>query len=392
MSSPYTCRVAMIEPVGSHGGMDYYDSGLCQGLHAAGLQVALYTCDGTVLKGKISFLMKPFFRGIWGKDNVVLRGVRYIIGLIHSIFDARVNSTDIVHFHLFHIGILEFFGVFLAKIFFMKVILTIHDVEAFFNSSKSQLFKKITYYLADHFIVHNSISMNELVDNDFVSKFKVSIIPHGSYLGLIPDLLEKKQAKLKLGVNENDKIVLFFGQIKEVKGLDVLINGFSQAFSGMTNIKLVIAGKVWKDDFDKYESLIRKNKIHSQCIMHIRYIHDSEVPIYYGAADLIVLPYRKIYQSGVLLMSMSYGVPILASNIPGMTEIINNGDNGFLFDSNDSCDLSVKLKSILANQSLLDSVSCNSIVDMKKNFDWNIIGLETANVYKAIIKGQANVC
>ena len=374
--------VAMIEPVGSHGGMDYYDSGLCAGLSANGVSSIWYTCDISQPRGDRPVLVVKTFNSIWGKDAAWKRGLRFIAALFRTMKDARARHANIAHFHFFHVGPLEVFGAILAHLCSLRVVVTVHDVEAFKPGGKSQLLQRMAYGFCSRVIVHNQVSYDELLTRCGVRADIVRVVPHGSYLGLIKPVMEKSLARDTLGLPQDEKIILFFGQIKEVKGLDLLIEAFARASQSMGPARLVIAGKVWKDDFLKYLSLIDKLDLGKEVSLHIRYIPDDEIAVYYGAADIIVLPYRKIYQSGVLLMAMSYGIPVLAADLPGMSEIIKNGENGFMFRNGDVSALALRLVEVLADEEgRLRVVGC-ALDDMRLRFSWDKIGSQLATVYR----------
>ena len=378
--------VAMIEPVGSHGGMDYYDSGLCAGLSANGVTNFWYTCDISSQRGERSVCVIGSFKKIWGKDPGWKRGLRYIAGLLRTMSDARNRKANIVHFHFFHVGVLEAVGVLLARIFGLRVVVTVHDVEAFKPGGKSLVLQRMVYGLCSRVVVHNQVSQEELVRRCGVKNELVRIVPHGSYLGLIPAAMDSKAARNMLGLPQDEFIILFFGQIKEVKGLDLLIEAFALAKERMGPARLVIAGKVWKDDFARYQDLIERCALADAISLHIRYIPDDEIAAYYGAADIVVLPYRKIYQSGVLLMAMSYGIPVLASDLPGMCEVVADGENGFLFRTGDSGHLAERLIAVLEDAQALSRVVARAQEDMESRFSWDTIGAQLANVYREALR------
>jgi D-inositol-3-phosphate glycosyltransferase len=147
---------------------------------------------------------------------------------------------------------------------------------------------------------------------------------------------------------------------------------------------LLIAGKEWKDEFQRYQMQIDSLGIGRSCVSHIRYIPTSEVPAYYSAADVVVLPYRKIYQSGVLLMAMSYGKPVVASDIEGMTEIITDGVNGYLFVSGDAQSLSAKLVEVLSKVEESRDVGRRGLLYAEEHHDWNKIGRMIVERYKCL--------
>jgi glycosyltransferase involved in cell wall biosynthesis len=184
---------------------------------------------------------------------------------------------------------------------------------------------------------------------------------------------------------EAEKVVLFFGQIKQVKGMDYLLHSFAAVLEHFPETKLVIAGKLWKDNWDVYEEIIKASDIGASIIKHIKYIPDEAVSDYYCAADLIVLPYKEIYQSGVLLMAMSYRTPVVVSDIKGMTEVVTHNKNGFVFKSEDSFDLANKINEALSDSELRNKVSDNAFIDMENKYDWDEIARKTSRLYTSII-------
>ena len=128
--APPPCSVAVIEPVGGHGGMNYYDFGLCRGLVAAGVTPTLYTCDATEVVPGLPFEVKAVYHRIFGRDPAWQRGLRYVSGSLQALIGARIASTRLAHFHVFQVSILELFNVVLAKLLLMRVVITAHDVEA----------------------------------------------------------------------------------------------------------------------------------------------------------------------------------------------------------------------------------------------------------------------
>ena len=259
-----TMSIAIIEPVGGHGGMNYYDFGLAPGLSAAGAAVTVYTCDKTDVPTDLPFTVKITFNKTWGDDHKLLRAARFSCCLLHSMFDAKRN------------------------------------------------------------------------------------------------------------------------QIKQVKRLDLLLEALPAVLEEFPALKLVIAGKVCKNDFLKFSALIRKNNLQEHVVLHSRYIPDDEVTIFYRASDLVVLPYRKIYQSGVLLMAMSYGVPAVVSGLKDMKEIVQGDKNGFIFQTDNKDDLGTSLIRALSDKEKLQQVSRAAVEEINHKYDWHTIGQQTVSLYQSI--------
>jgi glycosyltransferase involved in cell wall biosynthesis len=130
--------------------------------------------------------------------------------------------------------------------------------------------------------------------------------------------LDKLSAKKHLGLNANDNIILFFGFIRDYKGLDLLLEAMNvvQQHSPL-NIKLLVAGEFYTDR-KMYDEIIEKNNLQSQVILRTNFISDSEVKYYLSAADFVIQPYRNATQSGVTPLAYHFEKPMLVTNVGGL--------------------------------------------------------------------------
>ena len=382
--TPNSLKVSIIEPVGGHGGMNYYDFGLCEGLAKAGVEAILYTCNETQIPSNAPFTVKLTFKNIYGTDSAWRRGLRYVRGSLRALLHTVSSGRSICHLHFFHVGPLEMMNVVLAKLLRRRVVITAHDVESFVSGLSVHRFSQLAYRLADRVIAHNQASKNELMDILSLPERKIEIIPHGNYLHSISDVPDRSTARKHLGLSDESKVVLFFGQIKEVKRLDLLLQAMPDVVEAHPETTLLIAGKTWKTDFSSYEKMIDELGLAGRCVTHIGYIPDREVAFYYAAADLVVLPYRRIYQSGVLLMAMSYGKPILASNLEGMSEVVTDGETGFLFPSGDTRALAKRLIEVLAEPEALRRTGESGYRHVMEHYSWAGVGEQTSVYYRSV--------
>ena len=378
-------RIAVIEPVGGHGGMDYYDFGLCGGLAKTGVDVVLHTCDETVIPAVAGFEVRHTYRGIYGKSAAWRRGVRFARGSLRAISSAVLEKRKIVHFHFFRVGSLALMNVLLARFMCRKVVITAHDVESFVSSLEVPFMSRMAYRLAHAVVAHNQLSRAELVGRLNVSPDKIAVIPHGNYLHMLAPMPKPEEAKARLEIPADAKVLLFFGQIKDVKGLDLLVQAMSDVLKKHPEALLLIAGKLWKTDFSLYQNKIDELGIADSCRKHIRYIKDDEVPLYYASAELVVLPYRHIYQSGVVLMAMSYGKAVLVSDIPGMTEIVSKGVNGFVFHQGDVGDLAIQINAALDEDDVRAHLAQQGYLHVRDKYDWLAIGESTGKCYETVL-------
>ncbi|HCS65806.1 MAG TPA: glycosyl transferase [Cellvibrio sp.] len=378
--------LAMIEPVGGHGGMDYYDFGLCSGLSHSGVRVILYTCDETTEPVYLTFIIRRWYQGIYGKKSILIRGIRFLLASIRVFTDVLWKRIPTVHFHFFDVGILQFGLIALAKLLRRKVVVTVHDVEGFVEGKGSLRLAKLVYEWVDRLIVHNQFSKTELIAHLLVPLQRIAVIPHGNYRHVYPNLLKRKVVREQLGWLQHEKILLFFGQIKGIKRLDLLLEAFAELVKFQPNARLVIAGKVVDVPFDVYQSQIDKLGIGHKCTSLVRYIKNEEVPLLYAAADLIVLPYERIYQSGVLLMAMSFERAVVVSDIPGMLEVVHDGETGYVFRSGDVNDLASVLSRALEEDSIREKIARDGIKLMDEYYSWVVIGRLTADLYLKVLR------
>jgi len=362
-------RISLIDPVGGHGGMDYYDYGLAYGLGSNEILVDYFTCNNTNKRDfKNVVLFRPF-GDVW-RVKGLSRGYFFLKGYLNSFHISRKNRSDVFHFHFFNLGLLNLMVLMIAFFFKQKKVVTLHDVSSFRGNS-CRLFEKVSMSLIDGIIVHNIASKTALLKKK-LSLPKLAVIQHGNYLPFVTMLAAPdKKRKIKL---------LFFGQIKEVKGLEILLGAMAIVVNKNPNFKLTIAGRPWKTDGAHYEKMLLDLGLDNFVERHFRFIEDEEVAAFYEEAHVVILPYKRIYQSGVLLLSWSYGRTIIASNLKPFTELITNNENGYLFESENPEDLASCILKLNHNDILRTTLSSQELI--KNKFDWSEIGQQTINFYK----------
>ena len=372
-------KVAIIDPIGSHGSSHhYYLFAQAKGLIENKVDVTIFSNKKTYLSSLGKIKVENTFGDIFKTKGKLANAIFYVIGILKSFFKAKVSSHNFFHLHFFDFNILNFFACFFAIFFNVKLILTIHDVNPFSKKTNPYL-KRWILLLADKVIVHNEFSKKELI-KDKINLKKISIIPHGHYLDFIEPKTNKIVAKKKFGL-QNKKVIMFFGMIKEEKGLDILIKSFHKVHKNNKDVVLFIAGKNYKTDNKKYTKIINQLGLKNSCVIHNKYIPENELCDYYGCADVIVLPYKLIFQSGVLMMSSSFNVPIIVSDLEPFLDIIENQINGLVFKVNDVKSLAEELIFSVNNSEKMNSYAKNNFEKIKNQYDWTKIGKLNKDVY-----------
>jgi glycosyltransferase involved in cell wall biosynthesis len=372
-------RIAIIEPVGGHGGMNYYDYGLSLGLASNNVVVYFFTSNATeIIKADRVFTIHTF-SSVWDQKNKLVKTFIYFKGLFQALKICKQKKIQVLHFHVFHMDWLFFFSVKFSQLFKFKIVVTAHDVTSFAGSTVPAYLQKKLIYSVDKIIVHNTFSLSEI--KSFYPKRDYDLIPHGNYIPFVKTVNPQ--------IKRTPFRILFFGQIKKIKGLDILLEALYLLKQRHVNCELTIAGKLWRSTFDEYQNIIDRKELVSSIKSHIRYIPDDEVWSFFNDTNLVVLPYRKIYQSGVLLMAMSYGRVVLASDLPAFTEIIQHNYNGYLFPNGDPVSLANAIEEII-NSNNVDNVERAAYKTVSEIYDWNKIGLQTKNLYLNLINSSSH--
>ncbi len=147
------------------------------------------------------------------------------------------------------------------------------------------------------------------------------------------EMISKSAAQKKIGITGD--VLLFFGFVRPYKGLRYLLAAMPEIIAKNPDIQLLIVGEYWGDQ-DTYEKQIDSLGVRKHVKLVSRFVRDDEMPLYFSAADAIVLPYTSITQSAVIPTALSFETPILATNIEANAEWVHDEKNGLLFATADS--------------------------------------------------------
>jgi glycosyltransferase involved in cell wall biosynthesis len=178
------------------------------------------------------------------------------------------------------------------------------------------------------------LTMSEKVTKD-VKKFsnKPSILSPHPIFEHFGNAIPKQEARKIIGLNNNDKIILFFGFIRHYKGLDMLIQAMASTKVKNENIKLLIVGEFYEDP-KPYHDLISTLGLTNNIILHTSFVADSAVKNYVCSSDFIVQPYRNATQSGVTPLAYHFEIPMLVTNVGALPDTVPNNKVGIVVEPN----------------------------------------------------------
>ncbi len=189
--------------------------------------------------------------------------------------------------------------------------------------------------LTRYFLKHCDafITMSETVLRDlrsFRQDKPVALVPHPIYDNFGPGM-DKAKARQSLGIGESEQVMLFFGFIRRYKGLDLLLEAMANARIRDSGIKLMIAGEYYEEEA-MYVSLIEGLGLRDQLILHTHFIRDRDVPVYFGAADVVVQPYRDATQSGVTPLAYHFEKPMIVTRVGGLPDLVPHEEAGLVVE------------------------------------------------------------
>lgn len=161
---------------------------------------------------------------------------------------------------------------------------------------------------------------------------EVSYLPHPIY-DSYGDRMNKEAACTQLALSSQEQYLLYFGFIRAYKGLDILLKAMADPRIRALGIKLIVAGEYYASP-ELYENIIRENQLEEQVILRTTFIAEQEVAAYFGAADMVVQPYKTATQSGITQLAYHFEVPMLVTAVGGLPEVVAHEEAGYVVPPN----------------------------------------------------------
>jgi glycosyltransferase involved in cell wall biosynthesis len=347
-----------------------YDHALCSALASEGAQVELYTSRfayGAVALPQGYERREFFYRGARfaqaSRARRALKLAEHVPDMLRYRHAAR--SADVVHFQWLSVQQLD------ARLLphGRPLVLTAHDVLPREPKLGQRAGQRRLYERFDAVVVHSEHGRRRLTHELGVDPARVHVIAHGAFA----HLAEAPAAPAPFQTER--RVVLFFGLLRPYKGLDVLL----EAWRGIEGAELWVVGMP-RMDVSALMALAPPN------VRFVpRFVSDRELPGYFRRADLIVLPYREIDQSGVLFTALAFGRPLLLSDAGGFAELaasgaaraVPAGDAGALHDA---------LAQLLGDPVALESLAAGAPAAATSEYAWKSIAHRTLALYESLVR------
>lgn len=382
------------------GGQDpHYSFGLATSLADAGVSMDFIGSDELDTPGLRASDLVRFLnlRGSQKRNASPVEKVRRVAVYYGRLLWYAATATPRV-FHILWNNKIELFDRTLLMAYYRalgrKLVMTAHNVNAGRRDGTDSLVNRVSlraqYRLCDHIFVHTNRMKRELIEQFGVSPGRVTVIPYGLNNAVLDSSLTPSEAKRHFGIHPAERTILFFGQIGPYKGLDVLVTAFEALLERRQDYRLMVAGKP-KPGADQYWSaVLRRLQPHiaqGRVIADIRHIPDDETELYFKAADVLVLPYREIFQSGILFLGYSFGLPVVATDVGSLKDDVLEGRTGMVCRPESPEDLAASIARYFDGDLFraLDRTRLDIRTHLKAEHSWDVVAGMTRDVYAQLL-------
>jgi len=380
-------KVLMIDSFGI--GNDY-SLHICKFLKRADIDIGLVVIEDKIDNGTTDyplFPISPSKSKSISKYKKIFKYYIYLFGIYKLI---RQEKYNVIHFQFFQKKRIDSLYFAMLKLMRIKLAFTVHDITPLNKSKLDHFFNLLVYKTADILFVHSNSNKRTLAQQIKLDEEKIKVMPHGDFDNYIPDrIATKSEARKIFSLSQEHNVILFFGAIKEYKGLDILLNSLSFASMKINNLTLIIAGMPDPIELKlEYKNMISKLPKEIKVIYHAEFIPSTEISKYFIASDVVVLPYRRVTHSGIPHMAYTFGRPVIATNVGDFEEIIEEGKSGLVVSSNSHEKLSEKIIQAFSDRLKLEEMGKYARNLCATKYSWKDSAEALIPVYEKMIKNK----
>jgi len=338
------------------------------------------------------------FRGSQSPDDGFLKKLSKVLAYYASLIRYVTGSSPkILHilwnnkFELFDRTILMMYYKALGK----RIAFTAHNVNQAKRDARDSWLNRVTlriqYRCCDHIFVHTEKMKGELCQEFAVADKAVTVIPFPINNASPDTQLTSVEAKRRLGLDDSERAILFFGRVRPYKGTEALLDAFRLLSADKEGkYRLIVAGEPIKgceEYLQEIQSTVSRDFDRGQVMLRMQFIPDDEVEVYFKAADVLVLPYKEIFQSGVLFLAYAYGLPVVATDVGSFREEIVEGSTGFLCEPGDPAEMARAIEAYFTSDLFrnLDTRRPEIKDYANRNHSWHAVADLTCRVYARLL-------
>ena len=294
--------------------------------------------------------------------------------LIHAFRIIKKIDPDLIHAQSIELAL---DAMLITKIFKMPYLTWGRGSDIYLPSKFYKRFYRLSLSNADAVIVQTGDEKRILQNT---CNRNMVLMPNGIDMEMFANLSREK-TRSRLQIKEGEKLILFVGSLRTVKGVKYLIRAMNVIRQKEPKIRLMLVGD--GDERQDLEKLTNSLNL-ADYITFIGEVPNEEVPQYMAAADIFILPSLSEGFPVVIVEAMAAGIPVVVTDITGLSEIVRDGENGFLFESKNHMELAEKVLLLLQDDELRQRIAQNNRQRVK-DYTWNNIIDKLEEVYQEIV-------
>lgn len=249
---------------------------------------------------------------------------------IRTVFNIRRMKPDMVIIQWWHPYFSPCYWTINKLLGKIKVLFVCHNVFPHESFPMDKFLTKHVLANGDCFIVHSSQDEEDLKSIKNNAVMRKTVIP--TFNGFKFEDMSKGDGRKVLNLKEDCKVLLFFGFVREYKGLKHLLKALPKVIEKLNDVKLLVVGD-FAGEKESYINLITELNVSDKVEIFDGYIPDKEVEKFFAASDLVVLPYESATQSGIVQIAYSFEKPVIATDVGGLPEVVLDGETGYIVPS-----------------------------------------------------------
>lgn len=370
-------KIVIIEPSGKRG-LCQYTHNLANAIAQRGHEVVLATATGFETKN-----LHREYKAIEVFDRFLIHPNR----VLKFCFFVKKFEPDVIHIQgaIHPLAYLILWKI-LKRITCGRFIYTAHDVLPKIRKIYDYNVLKKIYIGMDHIIVHARQNKEQLIKYFQLKPEKISVLSVGNLLALSKGLKSDKV----VCIPRDKKVILFFGIIEPHKGLMTLIRALPDIKKSIDNVFLLIAGQPF-ESVSPYLTEIKRLRLEDSVKSKFGYVSVEEIPGIFNVAHIVVLPYYRASQSGVVLSAFNFGKPVVATSVGGIPEIVCNGKTGFLIPPDNSRALAKAVIRLLMDDELREKMGKEALEYVQRNHSWHSIAEKTEFIYRSLLNSASQL-
>jgi glycosyltransferase involved in cell wall biosynthesis len=390
-------RVAILDPIG-RGSLSRYAATMGEALVAMGVEATLVT-SGCVQgwSWPSSLRVENRLAGGNREHGRPRRALAYVVSLVALLRWLQQGHFDVVHLHESFVPAVDVALAHLLAAIDLPLVYTAHDPDHDYAQrierpawSLRRWSLEALFRQADAVICLSNAARAHLLTVKGVTPEKISLVTHANYLSMREGRVSSKaEARRRLGIPRDRRVALLFGGLKETKGFGHLLEAFARLRTRLPQALLLVAGEP-RPGFDvaQLRHGVVREALDGALLLCTGFVPEEQLPLYFQAADIVTLPYLRVYQSGVLHVAYAFGRPVVASAVGSLIEDVRHGRSGLLVRPGDTQALGQAMGALLEDDDMRRRMGRYAYqMAQEPQYSWQETARKTLAVYERVLRG-----